>query len=104
MGSGTACHCRSDWRPRLSCLGQNPSFHYEAVHFQAILPNRQALYFSLHLPLTVYAIVYVKLELIMYDWDEKKNARNKAERQLDFNDAEQVFNGPTLTFEDSRID
>lgn len=40
----------------------------------------------------------------MYDWDEKKNARNKARRQLDFNDAEQVLNGPTLTFEDSRMD
>ncbi len=40
----------------------------------------------------------------MYDWDEKKNAWNKAKRHLDFNDAELVFNGPTLTFEDSRVD
>lgn len=37
----------------------------------------------------------------MHDWDEKKNVRNKTERHLNFNDAEQVFNGPTLTFEDS---
>jgi len=40
----------------------------------------------------------------MYDWDDKKNEKNKADRKLDFNDAELVFNGPTLTFEDSRFD
>ena len=40
----------------------------------------------------------------MYDWDDDKNAQNKADRQLDFKDAELVFDGPTFTFEDSRFD
>lgn len=40
----------------------------------------------------------------MYQWDEEKNARNKATRKLGFEDAEDVFNGPTFTFEDIRFD
>lgn len=40
----------------------------------------------------------------MYEWDEDKNAVNLAKRGLDFSDAEIVFEGHTVTFEDSRFD
>ena len=40
----------------------------------------------------------------MYEWDEEKNARNFAERGLKFEYAQSVFEGPTLTFEDTRFD
>lgn len=37
-------------------------------------------------------------------WDEKKRARTIDERRLDFADAELVFAGPTIEFEDTRKD
>jgi len=40
----------------------------------------------------------------MYEWDEQKNKKNRFERGLDFTDAETVFSGACLTFEDSRFD
>lgn len=40
----------------------------------------------------------------MYEWDEKKSQKNLSERGLDFSDAEKVFSGPCLTFEDTRFD
>jgi len=40
----------------------------------------------------------------LYEWDEQKNADNKAKHGLDFADAELVFEGVTLTFEDTRFD
>ena len=40
----------------------------------------------------------------MFEWDEEKNARNQKERGLAFEDAEQIFDGATLTFEDTRHD
>ena len=39
-----------------------------------------------------------------YEWDQAKNRTNFAKHGLDFNDAEQVFAGPCVTFEDSRFD
>lgn len=40
----------------------------------------------------------------MYEWDKKKSKKNLSERGLDFADAETVFSGPCLTFEDTRFD
>ena len=40
----------------------------------------------------------------MYEWDEKKNDKNLFERGLSFADAETVFSGTCLTFEDTRCD
>lgn len=40
----------------------------------------------------------------MYEWDKQKNADNRAKHGLDFADAEIVFEGVTLTFEDTRFD
>ena len=40
----------------------------------------------------------------MYEWDDEKNARNLRDRGLSFEDAEQVFDGPCFTFEDTRED
>ncbi|HKM47099.1 MAG TPA: BrnT family toxin [Terriglobales bacterium] len=39
-----------------------------------------------------------------YEWDEAKNRKNIAKHGLSFEDAEQVFSGPCVTFEDDRLD
>ena len=39
-----------------------------------------------------------------YEWDETKNRRNRVKHGLAFEDAEQVFAGPCVTFEDDRFD
>ena len=39
-----------------------------------------------------------------YEWDEAKNRKNLAKHGLSFEDAEQVFSGPCVTFEDDRFD
>jgi len=41
---------------------------------------------------------------MIYEWDEAKNRSNFAKHGLDFEDAEEVFTGPCVTFEDSRFD
>jgi uncharacterized DUF497 family protein len=38
------------------------------------------------------------------EWDEAKNRSNFAKHGLSFEDAEQVFSGPCVTFEDDRSD
>ncbi|GFO73663.1 toxin [Bathymodiolus japonicus methanotrophic gill symbiont] len=40
----------------------------------------------------------------MYEWNEEKNNKNLSERGLDFSDAEKVFLGQCVTFEDTRQD
>ena len=40
----------------------------------------------------------------MFEWDEQKKAENFIKHGLSFEDAENVFGGPCLTFEDSRFD
>jgi uncharacterized protein len=37
-----------------------------------------------------------------YQWDEAKNRKNIAKHGLSFEDAEQMFSGPCVTFEDDR--
>ncbi len=39
-----------------------------------------------------------------YEWDEAKNRTNLAKHGLSFEDAEQVFAGPCVTFEDDRFE
>ena len=39
-----------------------------------------------------------------FAWDEAKNRKNIAKHGLSFEDAEQVFSGPCVTFEDDRFD
>ena len=39
-----------------------------------------------------------------YEWDKAKNRGNFAKHGLKFEDAEQVFAGPCVTFEDDRFD
>jgi hypothetical protein len=39
-----------------------------------------------------------------YEWDEAKNRKNVAKHGLSFEDAEQVFSGRCVTFEDDRFD
>jgi uncharacterized protein len=39
-----------------------------------------------------------------YEWDEAKNLSNLAKHGLTFEDAEHVFAGPCVTFEDDRFD
>ena len=39
-----------------------------------------------------------------YEWDEAKNRKNLAKHGLSFEDAERVFSGPCVTFEDHRFD
>jgi uncharacterized DUF497 family protein len=38
-----------------------------------------------------------------YEWDEAKNRKNIAKHGLSFEDAEQVFDGPCVTFVDERF-
>jgi uncharacterized protein len=38
-----------------------------------------------------------------YEWDEAKNRRNIAKHGISFEDAEQVLEGPCVTFEDDRF-
>ncbi len=40
----------------------------------------------------------------MYEWDKKKSEKNLSRRGLSFADAEAVFSGPCVTFEDTRFD
>ncbi len=42
--------------------------------------------------------------MTVYEWDEKKNQKNIKRRGLNFADAEIVFSGSCLTFEDTRFD
>jgi len=39
-----------------------------------------------------------------YEWDEAKNRKNIAKHGIGFEDAEQVFSGPCVTFKDDRFD
>ena len=39
----------------------------------------------------------------MYEWDAVKNTENLSKHGLSFEDAERVFNGPCVTFEDRRF-
>lgn len=41
---------------------------------------------------------------LRYEWDEAKNQANIAKHGLSFEDAEHVFAGPCVTFEDDRLD
>jgi hypothetical protein len=41
---------------------------------------------------------------VEYEWDEAKNRKNLAKHGLSFEDAEQVFSGPCVTFEDDCFD
>ena len=41
---------------------------------------------------------------MVYEWDKAKNRGNFAKHGLAFEDAEQVFAGPCVTFEDDRFD
>jgi uncharacterized DUF497 family protein len=38
-----------------------------------------------------------------HEWDEAKNRKNLAKHGLSFEDAEQVFSGPCVTFKDDRF-
>lgn len=39
-----------------------------------------------------------------FEWDEDKRQANLRRHRIDFLDAEMVFGGPTVTFEDTRHD
>ena len=39
-----------------------------------------------------------------YEWDETKNRENRSKHGLSFRDAQAVFAGPHVTFEDTRRD
>ena len=39
-----------------------------------------------------------------YEWDAEKNRKNVTKHGLNFEDAEMVFAGPCVTFEDDRFD
>ena len=41
---------------------------------------------------------------MLFEWDEAKNRNNFAKHGLSFEDAEQVFSGPCVTFLDDRFD
>jgi len=41
---------------------------------------------------------------VKLEWDEARNRKNTAKHGFDFEDAEQVFSGPCVTFEDDRFD
>jgi uncharacterized DUF497 family protein len=41
---------------------------------------------------------------MQYEWDEAKNGSNFAKHGISFEDAESVFSGPCVIFEDERFD
>ena len=41
-------------------------------------------------------------EKIIFEWDEEKNRKNFEKHGFSFDDAEEVFNSPTITFVDER--
>lgn len=41
---------------------------------------------------------------MIYEWDEAKNRKNFAKHGLRFEDAENVFSGPCVSFVDDRFD
>jgi uncharacterized DUF497 family protein len=40
---------------------------------------------------------------MQFEWDERKRRVNLKIHKLDFRDAPEVFNGPTVTYEDDRF-
>ena len=42
--------------------------------------------------------------MAVYEWDETKSQENLSKHGLSFDDAEIVFAGPCVTFEDNRFD
>ena len=50
----------------------------------------------------MYKNIYVFA--MLFTWDEKKRRTNLKEHQLDFVNAEKVFQGPMRVFEDTRFD
>lgn len=51
-----------------------------------------------------YAHKYVYKRPMAIVWDEAKRQSNLIKHRLDFHDAEKVFSGLTLTFEDDRFE
>jgi len=40
---------------------------------------------------------------MLFEWDERKRRANLRTHKLDFRDAPEVFDGPTVTYEDDRF-
>jgi len=40
---------------------------------------------------------------MLFEWDERKRRANLKTHRLDFRDAPEVFDGPTVTYEDDRF-
>jgi uncharacterized DUF497 family protein len=40
---------------------------------------------------------------MLFEWDERKRRANFRTHKLDFRDAPEVFDGPTVTYEDDRF-
>jgi uncharacterized DUF497 family protein len=40
---------------------------------------------------------------MLFEWDERKRRANLKTHKLDFRDAAEVFDGPTVTYEDDRF-
>ena len=40
---------------------------------------------------------------MLFEWDERKRRANLKTHKLDFRDAPEVFDGPTVTYEDDRF-
>jgi len=51
-----------------------------------------------------YLHKYVYNEIVHFTWDERKRKTNLRKHGIDFADAESVFAGLVLTFEDDRFD
>ena len=59
---------------------------------------------DLGLRVTTKRVTLVDETEMQYEWDEAKNRKNMAKHGLSFEDAEEVFSGPCVTFEDDRFD
>ena len=51
-----------------------------------------------------YACSYNEGVAAAYEWDETKSQENLSKHGLSFDDADIVFSGPCVTFEDTRFD
>jgi uncharacterized protein len=74
--------------------------------YRAIRLLRSASIVEIYSTANVFANIYNRMYTlaVKFSWDEPKRQANLAKHGLDFADAEKVFAGPMMLFEDTRID
>ena len=74
--------------------------------FQSVIYSRPHSYYTNQVSLIAFdiCIIVCIITLMRFSWHEPKRQTTLQKRGLDFAQAEQLFAGPTFTFEDDRRD